>query len=463
MDGPSLQQGLDEAGSAVALLWRTDPPVWAPPVVAAEYDGWRAEQHAWHERVTISDLSYHMWDTFIEGPDALRLLCELSANDYRSFAIGQAKQFLPVTEEGLLVIDGILTRDGDERFTLSGVPPAHTWVRYHAETGGYDVTCRTDPSMEFRRGERPALFRMQLQGPLAGELVERAFGAPLPETRFFHSTPARLAGRDFRALRHGMSGQPGWELIGDFADHDAVKDALLAAGEPLGLAHIGSIAYPTGGVESGWVPCPMPAIYTSPALADYRRQVPLLSYEGQNPLHGTWYSEDIEDYYRSPYELGYGRFVSFDHDFIGREALEKMKADGRDGRRKKVTFVWNGDDTAAAYGSMFHEGPGAKFINLPMSLYDTFHADRIEVDGKVVGMSTWTGYSANERAILSLGTIDAEFAKPGTEVTLIWGEDKPSNKAQVEDHVPFKIRATVQNAPLFEKARTVYRSDAGVK
>jgi syringate O-demethylase len=140
-----------------------------------------------------------------------------------------------------------------------------------------------------------------------------------------------------------------------------------------------------------------------------------------------------------------------------------MVAEGTTEKRKKVTFVWNGDDTAAAYGSMFHKGPGAKFINLPMSLYDTFHADRVEVGGKVVGLSTWTGYSANERAILSLGTIDAEHAKPGTEVTLIWGEDKPSHKAQVEDHIPFKIRATVMPAPLVEKARTEYRSDAGVK
>ena len=69
-----------------------------------------------------------------------------------------------------------------------------------------------------------------------------------------------------------------------------------------------------------------------------------------------------------------------------------------------------------------------------MSLYDTFHADRVEAKGKVVGLSTWTGYSANERAILSLGTIDAELAAPGTEVTIVWGEDKPSPKAQVEDH-----------------------------
>ena len=64
--------------------------------------------------------------------------------------------------------------------------------------------------------------------------------------------------------------------------------------------------------------------------------------------------------------------------------------------------------------------------------------------------------------MLSLGTIDAKHAAPGTEVTLFWGEDKPSSKVQVEDHVQFKIRATVMPAPLVEQARTAYRSDAGL-
>jgi syringate O-demethylase len=198
-------------------------------------------------------------------------------------------------------------------------------------------------------------------------------------------------------------------------------------------------------------------------MKPYREWLKANAYETTAPLGGSFYSDNIEDYYFTPYELDYGRIIGFDHDFIGRAALEKMVAEGKHETRKKVTFVWNGDDVAAAYGSMFHKGPGAKFINLPMSLYDTFHADRVEVDGKRVGLSTWVGYSANERAMLSLGTIDAQHATPGTEVILIWGEDKPSTKVQVEDHVPFKIRATVMPAPLVEQARTVYRSDAGVR
>jgi glycine cleavage system aminomethyltransferase T len=295
------------------------------------------------------------------------------------------------------------------------------------------------------------------------EVIREATGEEPPKLRFFRMTHLTIAGCHVRALRHGMAGEPGFEIWGPWQDNDAVHSALLEAGQKHGLTQVGGRAYHTNALESGWLPRPLPAIYSGDAMKPYREWLSGKAYETTSPLGGSFYSDNIEDYYFTPFELDYGRIIGFDHDFIGREALEDMLAEGVPDRRRKVTFVWNGDDSAAAYGSMFHQGPGAKFINLPMSLYDTFHADRIEADGKVVGLSTWTGYSANERAMLSLGTIDAAFAEPGTEVTLVWGEDESSPKAQCEEHVPFRIRATVMPAPLVEKARTVYRSDAEIK
>ena len=47
--------------------------------------------------------------------------------------------------------------------------------------------------------------------------MARAFGAPLPPARFFHAVPATLACRHFRALRHNMAGQDGYEFLGDWA------------------------------------------------------------------------------------------------------------------------------------------------------------------------------------------------------------------------------------------------------
>ena len=132
-------------------------------------------------------------------------------------------------------------------------------------------------------------------------------------------------------------------------------------------------------------------------------------------LGGSFYSDDITDYYLTPYDLGYGPFVKFDHDFVGRQAVEKM-ADKP--KRKKVTLVWNGDDIARAFGSLFHAGGDiAKYIDLPLANYSTLPYDKVLKDGKTVGLSTYTGYTYNERAMVSLAMVDVEHSELGTEVT----------------------------------------------
>ncbi|MDE2442566.1 MAG: aminomethyl transferase family protein, partial [Betaproteobacteria bacterium] len=218
MQPKSLQAAIDEAGSPVNLVWKPNAAAWKVPVIEPEYVGWRAEQLAWRDAVALSDLSHHMWDLWIEGPDALRLLMDYSANNYENFVIGQAKQFVPVTREGHIVTDGIIMRDGDERYNLSGVPASQSWLRYHAEKGRYDVEMTVDPDSGLRKAGDPLVFRFQIQGPFALAVTEKLFGGPLPKTKFFHSTPVELGGRHFRAFRHGMAGMPGYEFIGKWED-----------------------------------------------------------------------------------------------------------------------------------------------------------------------------------------------------------------------------------------------------
>lgn len=69
------------------------------------------------------------------------------------------------------------------------------------------------------------------------------------------------------------------------------------------------------------------------------------------------------------------------------------------------------------------------------------------------GRTAFTGYSANEGAILALVAVDSAYAQPGTEVTVLGGEAPNSTEPQVEEHVQVAIRATVQPAPLTEFAR----------
>lgn len=443
MTMPSLQDGIDKAGSPIRLLWKPNPPVQTVPVVQPEFIGWREEQSAWRDGVVLYDLCHHMNDLFLEGPDATRLLTSVSANDFEKFEIGQAKQFIPVTRNGDIITDGILMRMEANRYILSGVPASQTWVRYHADKGGYDVTYTADADSANRKSGPPKMFRYQVQGPRAMEVVERALGGPAPKVKFFHSAEVTIDGRKLRAFRHGMAGQPGFELLGDWEDNDAVKAALLKAGEPSGMVQVGGRAYYTNGIESGWIPTPTPGIYTDPELEDYRKFVPLFSYEGQKPLHGSFFSKNIEDYYISPFELGYGRSISFNHDYIGREALAQAKETYR---RRRVTLVFDPEDVRKVLG----DDPGYVL---------RYARDRVEVGSEMVGLSMYTAVIASAGTILSLALVDEAHSAPGTAVSVAWG-DHPGGDAPLDAHREFpRIRARVEASPYDDHARTHYRQD----
>jgi len=456
MDRRSLEDVLSEAKSPVELLRNSQIGPYAFPGVPAEFTNWRDEQRAWRESCVLFDQSYHMTDLYIEGPDVKRLLSDLGINSFEGFKKNNAKQFVACNHDGYVIGDAILFGLEDDRVSLVGRPTAHNWVQYHAESGDYDVKVERDERYAANPEKRRRLYRYQIQGPNAAELLEKLNGGPLPQVPFFSMYEINIGDRKVRALRHGMSGQPGAEIFGPWEERDEIKGIIVEAGEEYGLRQVGSRTYATNTLESGWIPSPCPAIYTGEEMKPYRQWLPANGYEAMASLGGSFYSERIEDYYFTPYELGYGRFVKFDHDFVGREALEEM-ADAP--QRRKVTLVWEGEDVADVFGSLFErEGLPAKYIDLPLSNYATLPYDRVEKDGRVVGVSTYTGYSYNERAMLSLAVVEEEFCEPGTEVVLLWGEEPNSSKPTVEEHRQVEIRARVQPAPLVEFARTAYRS-----
>jgi len=211
--------------------------------------------------------------------------------------------------------------------------------------------------------------------------------------------------------------------------------------------------YATNTLESGWIPCPLPAVFTGDAMKPYREWLPADGYEGTGSLGGSFYSDDIEDYYLTPHDLGYWPFVRFDHDFVGRDALEAMADEPK---RRKVTLAWNGEDVAHAMGTLFEAGDAAKYIDLPLSNYATWPYDRVMHGDRTVGVSTFSGYSYNERSMLSLAMVDLDI-EPGAEVVLVWGEENGgSSKPVVERHVQTEIRAVVSPCPYSEVARTSY-------
>lgn len=449
----SLEEKLQAAGSAVKMARASKAGAFINVKVPAEYSNWRDEQRAWRETAALLDLTHHMTDLTLEGKDVLRLLSDLAANSFAGFTPGKAKQLICCNPDGYLIGDGILFYLEPNKINLLGLPAAHNWVQYHAQSGRYEVMVeREEPTLANPIGKRK-LYRYQVQGPKAIEVLKKASAGSLPEIKFFNIGEFTIAGKKLRALRHGMAGAPGLELFGPWDEGDEIRAAILEAGQAFGLRPIGMKTYPTTTLESGWIPGPLPAIFTGEALKAYRQWLPATGIEANASLGGSFDSEDIADYYATPQELGYGPFIKFDHDFIGRAALE---ARGNQSKRRKVTLVWNPDDVAAAMRTLFERGDPAKYIDLPWSDYAIWQYDQVLKDGQLIGLSTRCGYSTNERAMLSLALVDEKVAI-GTEVTLVWGEASGSSRRPtVEPHVQSEIRALVSPCPYSTEVRTSY-------
>ncbi len=453
MSSRSLEDVLQEVASPVELARNSQIGPYVYPKVPAEFSNWRDEQLAWRETCALFDQSHHMTDLYVEGPDVVRLLSDLGVNTFENFAVNKAKQFVTCNHDGYVIGDGILFCLDEESVLLVGRPSAHNWVQYHAEKGDYDVTVERDERTAVNPTGRRKLYRYQVQGPNALDALERATDGSLPEIKFFNMGELTIAGRKVRALHHGMSGVPGMELFGPWEEAEDVRSAIVDAGRDIGLRQVGSRVYATNTLESGWIPCPLPAIFTGDEMKAYREWLPANGYEATGSLGGSFYSDDISDYYLTPHELGYWPFVKFDHDFIGREALEKIADQPK---RKKATLAWNGEDVARAMGTLFEAGDAAKYIDLPLSNYATWPYDKVLADGEIVGLSTFSGYSYNERSMLSLAMVDVDV-ELGTEVTLVWGEEGGgSAKPVVERHAQAEIRAIVSPCPYSEVARTSY-------
>src|SRR5690242_690317 len=337
MNSGSLEDVLQAAASPVELLRNSQIGPYAFPVVRYEFTNWRDEQQAWRQTCALLDQSHHMTDLYVEGPDALKLFSDLAVNSLKNFKVNQAKQFVACNPTGHVIGDAILFYLAENKFNLVGRPPASNWVQYNLETRGYKATAERDERSAVNQGRRKT-YRYQIQGPNAVKTMEKVTGKPAPDIKFFNMDVFKVAGHDVRALRHGMVGQPGWELFGAWEHGDDVRNAIVEAGQEYGIRQVGARTYPTSCLESGWIPSPLPAIYSGDDLNAYRQWLTGKSYEAMASLGGSFVSRNIEDYYLTPYDLGYGPFVKFDHDFVGRSALEKISAHPP---RQKVTLLWN--------------------------------------------------------------------------------------------------------------------------
>lgn len=457
MPTKSLEDLINEVPSLVDYFYhdttaptsRTKPGATPVPL---QVTNWRDEQRAWREGAVFFDQSHHMPELFLKGPDAFRMLNHLGINSFANFTPGRAKQYIACNFEGHVIGECVLYYLEENSFELVSGMQLQDWVAFNAETGGYDVTVERDLDTASDPGRGRVRYRFGLDGPNAEMIFRSIVEGDAPEIPFFRTARVRIAGREVLALRHGMAGHKGVELSGPFADGAAVRAAIVEAGQRYGLRAGGRLAYFSAQGEGGWMAYPLAAVYTDPKLAAFRKWLPSTSWAARAQLAGSDRAGNIEHYYVTPWDMGLDRIMKFDHQFVGREALERMVDNPH---RTKVTLVWNSADIARIQASMFEPGIPFRHLEFPMASYGFPQCDAVyTADGRLVGRAGFSGYSANEAKMLSIASVDTNHAAPGTELLLRWGEpDGGSRKPHVEPHRQTDVRVTVAPAPYANAAR----------
>lgn len=406
-------------------LRRTPPGYFTSRWGQPEYTDWQDESLSWKETCYIGDWSF-LWERRFKGPDVMKLFSDVSVNSFEKFAINQSKHVIHTTEAGKIIAEGIATRLSDDEVMLFG--RGTFWVDYKLRHGNYKVISKPDD-----------WFNFQVSGPNAIHVVEKACGQSLRDVKFMHNGRVKIAGCDVLALRQGMAGEIGYELQGDIAKSQDVYQAILEAGQDYGIRQLGGRTAFINHLEACFptiVTDYLPAIFGEDMkeyLAEFRSAMP--AFASTFNVAGSFEGADISDWYRNPIELGWGKRITLDHDFIGREALEAELAAPK---RTIRTLVWNAEDVADVHASLFRDGTPYDFMEMPRDQRGFMYADKVLRNGELVGVTTSRGYSFSFRKMLSLCTIDMEHSEPGTEVTVVWG-----NPGHPQKH----IRATVAPAP----------------
>jgi vanillate/3-O-methylgallate O-demethylase len=419
---------------------RSAPPIQLPGWGRVpEYSNWMDEQMSWKETCYVGDWSFLA--TFeVEGPDALNLFSDISVNSFTKFEIGQAKHVIQCNVDGKVITEGILIRLAEDRFWIQSVPAFY--AAYHLSTGKYNAT-----------GRYVDMFFYQVQGPNALAVLESLAGDQFRDVGFMRSRKIVIDGHEVLALRQGMSGEiGGFELQGLQDEHAPhLLDAILKAGEPFGIRRLGMRSAMINHLEA-WYPTVvqhyLPAMFgaDTEGYREYLRsdkpieqgcpvaRVAYLRRMAFN-LSGSFEGADVSDYYRSPVELNWAKNIKFDHDFIGRRALEAEVADPK---RVGVTLEFDSSDIADLYASLFEGGSPYTFMDIPHHQQSSAHASEIRISGKLVGLATYPGYSFFFRKVLAISCIDVEHSKPGTQVEVLWGNPGMRQKL---------LRATVASSP----------------
>ena len=306
------------------------------------------EQNFWNliEKSILCDVAVER-QVEITGSDAYKFIQLLTPRDLSKLSIGQCKYVLIVNDKGGVINDPVLLRLAENHFWLSlADSDVLLWAQGVAVNSGLNVKI-TEPDVS----------PLQLQGPTSAKIMVKLFGEDIKDLKYYWFKEFDLDGIPLVISRTGWSSEFGYELfLRDGSKGNELYEKIMEAGKEHGLqpGHTSSIRRIEGG---------------------------MLSYHAD---------ADIDT---NPFELGLDRLVNLDSEinFIGKEALKKIKKDGI--KRKQVGLELDCDPL---------KGPNTTFWSIHNS-------------NKKIGKVTSAVYSPRLKKNIALAMIEIELSKIGNK------------------------------------------------
>lgn len=389
------------------------------PMFPLEYSGWQEEELSWHDNCYIhAELNPFIFHA-VKGTDFLEFMEEASISTYKKFPVGKARHAIFCNEQGKIVLDGILVRRSEDEFLCMHL--LDPGVLNEQMGNKYSFTSK-DVSNE--------LFFYQLCGPKSLEIIEAATETDMHDVEFMYTKDAKIAGKDIFILRTCMAGTLGYEIHGKAEDAVEVYKKVMEVGAKYNIHPIGRHAYRN--------------THTEGSIAQGGIHFAFANPNAQSHATGS-FGADCPYQYASPFDVGWGNLVNFNHDFIGKAALQ---AEAAGPHNTLVHLIWDKDDILKVIATYFEED-SCDIMDM-VEDFDYVHSNRdVHLDAvydgdKLIGAASGRMLSPKNKEMMSLCVIKEEYAVEGKEVEVLWGT--PGTRQM-------RIKAKVMLAPYVKVCR----------
>jgi glycine cleavage system aminomethyltransferase T len=319
------------------------------------------EQNFWNliEKAILCDVAVER-QVEITGPDAYKFTQLLTPRDLSKLAVGQCKYVLITNNEGGIINDPVLLRLAENHFWLSlADSDVLLWAQGVAINSGLNVKI-TEPDVS----------PLQLQGPNSQEIMVKLFGEDIRNLKYYWLKEYILDGIPLIVSRTGWSSELGYEIyLRDSSRGNELYERIMTTGQEHGIqpGHTSSIRRIEGG---------------------------MLSYHADADIN------------TNPFEIGLDRLINLDADidFIGKDALKKIKKNGI--KKKQIGLIIDSDPLA---------GPNTTFWP-------------VHKDGAVIGKITSAIYSPRLKKNIALAMIELAYSDIGTDLEIKTDKGNYSSK-----------------------------------